>query len=212
VKRAIEVQDFYELGALIAAIIGGFVTYFFPSIRSKLSGEVVGDKDLPKSFNWDIHSNVHELLTELRINTDSARAQIVQFHNTGEFVDGISMKKLTCTHESLNSGVSGQGGLLKDQMITMFLPLINKVKDNDPKIYIVGECPESYCKQFAESSSVMAFSVLPLRNSAWIIGYVTVQWCSMSKVDDIQEKKVLDSLESIRDQIEVHLNRQNKKV
>ena len=58
----------------------------------------------------------------------------------------------------------------------------------------------------------MAFSVLPLRNSAWIIGYVTVQWCSMSKVDDIQEKKVLDSLESIRDQIEVHLNRQNKKV
>jgi hypothetical protein len=135
VKRVIEVQDFYELGALIAAIIGGIVTYFFPSIRGKISGEVVGDKDLPKSFNWDIHSNVHELLTELRINTDSARAQIVQFHNTGEFVDGISMKKLTCTHESVNSGVSGQGGLLKDQMITMFLPLINKVKDNDPKIY-----------------------------------------------------------------------------
>ena len=69
-KRVFEVQDFYELGALIAAIIGGIVCYFFPSIRGKLSGEVVGDKDLTKSFNWDIHSNVHELLTQLRINTD----------------------------------------------------------------------------------------------------------------------------------------------
>jgi len=205
-------EPYYEFGALIAAAIGGFITWFFPSIRNKLSREVSSDRNLPKSFNWDVHSNVHELLTELRVSTDCARAQIVQFHNTGEFVDGISMKKLTCTHESLNSGVSGQGGSLKDQMITMFLPLINKVTKNNPEIYMIDNCPDSYCKQFAESSSVMAFSVLPIRNSAWIIGFVTIQWCSMSKADDIKEDEVMSKLESIRDQIEVHLNRQNKKV
>tara|TARA_E500000318_G_scaffold43237_1_gene41154 strand:+ start:4965 stop:5588 length:624 start_codon:yes stop_codon:yes gene_type:complete len=204
-------EPYYEFGAIAAAIIGGFVTWFFPSIK-KIITPKCGDRDLPSSFNWDIHSIVHELLTELRVTTDSARTQIVQFHNTGEFVDGISMKKITCTHESLNSGVSGQGGMLKDQMITMFLPLINKVKANDPELHIVSENDETYCKQFMDSSSVIGFSVLPIRNSAWIVGYVMIQWCSWSKVDEINKDKVKEEILSIRDQIEVHLNRQSKKL
>jgi hypothetical protein len=52
-----------------------------------------------------IHSEIHEMLTELRVLTDSARAQIIQFHNGEYFMDGVSMRKFSVTHESLEKGI-----------------------------------------------------------------------------------------------------------
>jgi hypothetical protein len=39
-----------------------------------------------------------------------------------------------------------------------------------------------------------------------------IQWCSWSKVDEINKDKIKEEILSIRDQIEVHLNRQSKKL
>ena len=57
-------------------------------------------KDYQTAFT-QIHSEIHELLTELRIVTDSARTQVIQLHNGDYFMDGVSMRKFSVTHESL---------------------------------------------------------------------------------------------------------------
>jgi hypothetical protein len=63
-------------------------------------------------------------LTELRVKVDCARAQIVQFHNGEYFMDGISMKKLSLTHESLSKGVSEEAGKTTNILISLFTPLM----------------------------------------------------------------------------------------
>ena len=73
---------------------------------------------LPDNCFWKTHTRLHETLTELRVKTDCARSQIVQFHNGGEFLDGISMKKMSLTHESLEKGVSSEMGIKKDLLLS----------------------------------------------------------------------------------------------
>ena len=41
-----------------------------------------------------VHGEIHEVLTELRVLTDSARAQVIQFHNGEYFMDGVDRKSV----------------------------------------------------------------------------------------------------------------------
>ena len=205
-----------ELGMVIAAIAGGILISLPAFIRwrknvSNKKSNLQSDLHYPQSFNWDIHTTVHEILTELRVQTDSARSQIVQFHNGGHFLDGISMKKMTCTHESINTGVSGEGDRKKDLAVTMFLPLLNLIKDNIAKIHITSAFPDTYCKKFMETSSVIAFSSLPIRHNNNIVGYIMCQWCSWNKTDAIDEISIENEMESARNRIEIYLGQQLKK-
>ena len=84
------------IGALMALRVGQL--WFMRYLKTKKKKEY-------NSF-WSIHSQVHETLTELRVMSDCARVHLVQFHNGEYFLDGISMKKLSLTHESLNKGTS----------------------------------------------------------------------------------------------------------
>ena len=85
------------------------------------------------SFNT-IHTEIHELLTELRLEGRSMRATVLQLHNGEYFMDGISMLKFSITHESSHKGYISQVGKLKarhffdDENISHFscLPLKNK--------------------------------------------------------------------------------------
>ena len=108
--------DWYEIGGIITAVIAGVGTALYYLINKGKLGMILKERkaikkqkvNLPDNCFWKVHSGLHETLTELRVKTDCARAQIVQFHNTGEFLDGISMKKLSLTHESLDKGVSSE--------------------------------------------------------------------------------------------------------
>jgi hypothetical protein len=161
------------------------------------------------SFDWQIHTQLHEKLTELRLGTDCGRTQVVLFHNGGEFLDGTSMKKLSLTHESLTQGVSSEIGLKKDIPISLCVDSMNLLKTDEPKIHIVEILPESYCKQFMQNSNTIAFSFLPLRGEFdTIMGYIMCQWCSWSKADEIDEDVVEENLIEARGSVEVQLSQQ----
>ena len=95
-----------EIGMIIAAITVGAAAVLIPLLKHKnrINKEPKG-VSMDGDF-WKIHSNVHERLTQLRIESDCARAQIAQFHNGGHFLDGVSMMKFTITHESLGIGIT----------------------------------------------------------------------------------------------------------
>jgi len=190
-------------------VLIGMACVFIPIIRKlRLDKSMIALK-YPISFNWDIHTRVHETLTELRVRTDSARTQVIQFHNGGQFLDGISMKKFSCTHESINVGVSPEGDYKKELIITRFMPLLDLVKNNSPELYIVDSLEDTYTKQYLQNTNVVAFSVLPLRKKNEILGYVMCEWCSWGKADEIDEQAMIEEMNMARNSIEVQLNEQS---
>ena len=193
-----------EIGVGACAFFVGFYVAFRRYV-TKWKNSTKIDKEY-----WDIHSGIHESLTELRIKNDCARVQLVQFHNNDYFMDGVSMKKMSLTHESLNKGISSEGDKKQNVLLSRFVPLLNKIMLDDPIIYIVSEDDETYGKQFMESSNVVAYLVLPIVNQNILIGFLTSQWCSWNKTDEIDVKIAQKEAIQIRNHIEVQLSHQKK--
>ena len=199
-----------EVGMVLAAVAAGIFTIVVPILLKKNKNE--GDESeilgYPKNLNWDVHSRLHEILTELRVRTDAARCQLVQFHNTGYFLDGISMKKMSLTHESLENGVSSEMSVKKDLLLSLCIEGLRLLLEDDHKIHITSTLEDSWCKQLLQSSNVVAFSFLPVRKSKEIVGYIMVQWCSWNKADTADEHVVSQELEDSRVLVEVQLQQQ----
>ena len=198
-----------EIGMIIAAVATGAAAVLVPLIKHKKNKKrSTGGVTMDGEF-WKIHSNVHERLTQLRIESDCARAQISQFHNGGHFLDGVSMMKFTITHESLGVGIQGEGHMLQEAPLSMYMPRLQLALRDEPVIYMVREFEDSYCKQQLENSGVIAFAIVPLRHGAkGVIGYLSCQWCKFDKVDGLDFNKAAKDLEEARNSIEVHLVQQ----
>tara|TARA_R100000664_G_C2748226_1_gene135685 strand:+ start:1342 stop:1992 length:651 start_codon:yes stop_codon:yes gene_type:complete len=206
-------DEWVSLGISLAAVTAGFFTYFINKQikkRKKAKDIVSPSLDFPEVF-WNVHTKIQETITELRLRVDCARTHLVQFHNGGYFLDGISMKRMSLTHESLERSVSGEIKNHQDLVMSMFMPLLENVKNDTATLRYVNEMEDSYPKQHLDSSNVIAFSVLPIRNDNMIVGYIMSQWCSWNKVDSIDEELVEDWMNRSQSLIEVELINQKRK-
>ena len=179
-----------------------------------LAGSIKGFKSIKKAINGDnfivVHSEIHELLTELRVLTDAARAQVIQFHNGEYFMDGISMRKFSLTHESVEKGVESDGERVQGYLCSMFLPLLLLINENDPKIQYTCDLKESYAKQYFESRNVEAFSVLPIKVNSQTTGFCMVQWCSGSKAESIDSVYCAKEMRKVTNNVIVQLAQQKR--
>jgi hypothetical protein len=198
-----------EAGILFAAGITGMWLFFKRGVK-KASRRFIWKSvpDFPSEFSWHTHSSIHESLSELRIQTDSGRTQVVQFHNGGEFLDGISMKKLSLTHESLARGVSSEMPSKQEIPISMCIPIMCLLRNDEPKIHVTEQLEESWNKNYYQTTNTISFALLPLRIKNNIVGFVMCQWCSWDKTDSIDEDSVSRELQDSRALIEVQLRQQ----
>lgn len=184
-------------------------------IFAVILGSIKGTKKLKNALlNTDnfttIHSEIHELLTELRVLTDSARAQVIQFHNGDYFMDGISMRKFSLTHESVEKGVESDGERVQGYLCSIFLPLILLVNENVSKIHFTVDLKESYVKQYFESRNVEAFCVLPIKINGQITGFTMIQWCSGNKAENIDSVYCSSEMKKVTSNICVQLAQQKQ--
>jgi hypothetical protein len=160
------------------------------------------------SFNT-IHTEIHELLTELRLEGRSMRSTVLQLHNGEYFMDGISMLKFSITHESSHKGYVSQVGKLKGTQCSLFVPLLNKVTQNSAVIHSVESLPaDSHARHFFDDENISHFSCLPLKSKGTNVGFVLLQWHKDFEPLLIQEKNFMDIFESIRNSIELQLSHQ----
>lgn len=193
-----------EVGIAIFAVLGAFVYKFFSSLRIQ-NKKFITDV-------WNVHSSIHECLTELRVLTDAARAQVIQFHNGEYFMDGVSMRKLSCTHESLAKGVSAQGDKTTNLLISLFTPLIEEVTKDNSIPHLVKNEKDGFNKSSLETANVHSYCVLPLRHRNMISGFIMIQWCSPNKAKQVinNPENIQNYIESARNQIEVYLMEQSR--
>ena len=198
-------ESWVELGVALGAIIAGICIFVIPILieRHKRLISVLKTKD---PIDYAVHSKIHETLTELRTRSDGARAQICMFHNGGEFLDGISMKKLSMSHESLANGISSELNKKQDILLSLCLDGLKYIKRNSSDIIMVGEMEDSWCKSSLIDSGVIVWAALPLRSQDLITGYIMIQWCSWSKADNIEDDKISKYLEEARNIVEVQIN------
>lgn len=201
----------FDIGAGAIALIAGIATGFYYLVnKGKMKMLLKERKDmsvpLPDNCFWKSHTRLHETLTELRVRTDCARAQIVQFHNGGQFLDGISMKKMSLTHESLDKGVSSELPNKQDILMSLCVDGLNTLLKDNPEVHIVEDMEDSWCKQFYQSSNIITFAFLPIKKHGQAIGYVMIQWCSWAKSDEIEDEIISKELEDARALIEVQLD------
>ena len=162
-----------------------------------------------KSDNFiAIHTEIHELLTELRINSKAMRVSILQFHNGDYFMDGISMRKFSITHESSHKGYISQSLKFKNVLCTLFTSLLTKVIENKAIVHHVDALPECYARHFFQDENISHYSCLPLRNKNTNIGFILLQWHFDFAPVMENQTSMMDYFKGIRDSVEIQLSYQ----
>ena len=123
-------------------------------------------------------------------------------------MDGVSMKKMSLTHESLRSGISAEVHQKKDVLISAYIDFIRSILDSKYRFEVVGAMKESYQKQLFVASNVIAYMAVPLQSKGMNVGYIIVHWCSDEKVEKVKEDAASNELKYAKDRIEVQLGQQ----
>ena len=196
--------SWFETAGIISAVVFGIIISFI-----KLFGKTKNNEQENKSF-INVHTQIHETLTELRVKTNGARTQVIQFHNGEYFMDGVSMRKFSVTHESVEIGLTTDSERIKGLLCSMFIPLLNFVLENDSKIISIYDVPYSFCRQFFEENNVSGFSVLPIKIKNQITGFILLQWCSDFHLDKADQNLVKNEMIRAKNSIEIQLASQKK--
>jgi len=138
------------------------------------------------------HSQIHELLTELRVTIRASRCLVFQFHNGGSFADGTSIKRFSVTHESCIGGVTSMILESQDVLLTRYVDIIRVMDESASKIISVSSLPPSAFRSGLEINSVDYFSITPLRclDGLTPLGFVCCHWCSAEQLDDIEAEGI----------------------
>ena len=203
------VGSWMELGFVVVALVAGII-FSWPLLKLALKTKKKYTPTHLSNQYFQHHGRVHELLTELRVELDCARTQIIQFHNGGNFFDGNPMAKLTMTHESVRNGVSPESKNWRDLQMPLLIQLLEQAKENNPKLYITNAEVDCYSSQQLIGGNVLSYSILPLYQSNRFVGFVTSQWCAWNKVDLIFDSVVFDKMESIRDLLQFELDKEGR--
>ena len=156
-----------------------------------------------------IHGEINERLTELRVSSNSMRVSVMQFHNGEYYMDGISMRKFSVSHESSYKGYTSQALKFKNTLCSLFIPLVTKVLENRPLIYSVNALPEnSFTKHFFEDEFISHFACLPLKNKNTTVGFILIQWHKDYQPTLAQEETFMKHFEEIRGSVEMQLSYQ----
>jgi hypothetical protein len=156
----------------------------------------------------EVHTEIHELLTELRVKNSAMRASIIQFHNGEYTMDGISMRKFSVTHESTHKGYTSQVMKLKGTLCSMYIPLLTKIVENKSTIHHTNMLPHSYVKGFFEDENVSQYACLPLKNKGANVGFILVQWHHDFEIPSEAQEEAMNIFENLRDSIAIQLSQQ----
>ena len=197
-----------EVGMVGIALLAGFLLGI-PVIKAAIQNRASKKNKIVSKDFVRTHTRINEYLTEARVLLDCARTQVIQFHNGGEYINGVSMKKLSMTHESVTDGIADTQQETQDAHISLYAEKVELALNNNSKPQLTSSLKPSFFKRTLETNRVLLFCILPLRdlNKNKTIGCVLAQWCSWEKVDDVDYIEVSRKMEETRKLIEGQLQK-----
>ena len=186
---ASSLETYFTVGTYVFSFLMGGIFIILANIKKWLK------KSKSPSFNDKtfvrIHSQIDELLTEMRIKLNCSRTGICKFHNGGYFYDGVSIIKTTTTHESCSLGTSSTMDNSQGVLLTRFMDKIEILQKDEANILYTQDIKDGNYKAFLESKNVIAFIVLPFVDSKNMkIGHLFCDWCSYEDVEDLDKNYI----------------------
>lgn len=200
-------------GTLLGGISLGFVVKKFKTWIAKKKDQVTSDNELGEDSttlltNGRNHQEINEVLNELRNVLSAERAQIGQFHNGGDYLDGTPVKRFSVSYESFRSGSQPMAPNMQGVLLSLFWDVVPVLRDNKAVGRLVADQPEGYFRSLLENGTVYAFAALPLRKwhakarKSQIIGYVLVEWGTQEDYEAQSDIHIRTQLRSTRTVIE----------
>lgn len=186
----------------LGEVIGGLLTGIFIGILgvAKKRKYFLNMKQDKNTKFKEKHSQIHELLTELRLLTRSSRCLIFQYHNGGSFADGTSIKRFSVTHESVSVGIESMILESQDVLLTRYMELLHIIEKTPCEILKVDSLVESSLSSSLIINNVVSFCVCPLKciDNITPMGFLYCHWCNEQELVDIKEEGIeIDTLQSL---------------
>jgi len=153
-----------------------------------------------------------EEMAALRECFSADRCRVLLFHNGDSFINGSSILKLTCVHESVVPGVSQtvmetQGILVST--IPQAVDFLPKFSRENPKPAIIHppEITGCYYQSILEALGTQSEVIYPLYKGADVIGLLSLHYTTKKlEASDISQ----DTLQQRAAQIELLVNKHQK--
>ena len=186
---ASSLETYFTVGTYVFSFLMGGICIILTNLKKLLK------KTKSTSFNDKtfvrIHSQIDELLTEMRIKLNCSRTGICKFHNGGYFYDGVSIIKTTTTHESCSLGTSSTMDNSQGILLTRFMDKIEILQKDEANIIYTQDLKDSNYKAFLESKNVIGFIIIPFFDSKNMkIGHLFCDWCSYENVEDLDKNYI----------------------
>ncbi len=220
ILAGIALTDWMSLGIIVGTLLGGISCGFLvKKVKmwiAKKKDKVTSDNELGEDSvtllsNGKSHQEVNEVLNDLRSTLSAERAQVGQFHNGGDYLDGSPVKRFSVSYESFKAGSQPMAPQMQGVLISLFWDVVPVLRDNKAVGRLVDEQPEGYFRSLLENGTVYAFAALPLRKwhakskKSQIMGYVLVEWGTQEEYEAQSETHIRAQLRSTRTVIESQL-------
>ena len=160
--------NIYILSALISgafSLVVGFGAVMFKDRldrkreeKSKLDHESITTEDLETMVI--VQTFLEELISKWSID----RGVIYQFHNGGKFLNGISMKKYSLTHEATGPGIEKIKGISQNLFLSNHPILLKKLTESVIYSMEIDEDILDSARQRLVEQGVVQVITVPIRN------------------------------------------------
>lgn len=208
------VSDWFELGTTVSSITAGLIIgwYAVATLVGVAKQKWTKWASITHKQEIGIDKNVHELLSELRHDSDACRTKLFQYHNGSSFANGNSMKKMSMTHESCHPGMVPTFKGNNDQMLSLFVDMLELLEKDKPFLIPVNGLKDSYFKSYLQSNHVLMISLLPIKNTkGGQIGCILCEWCGWAFVDKVDEVRFEEKFIKIRNSIQYLISATKKR-
>lgn len=160
--------NIYVVSALISglfSLIVGFGSVGFKDYLDKRKNK--GQKENHDSITQnDLETMVivQKFLEDLIDRWEIDRAAIYQFHNGGKFLNGVSMKKYSLTHEATGPGIDKIKSISQNLFLSNHPFLIKKLSESSIFSYEISDPELESVYSKLEEQGVLQIIIVPIRS------------------------------------------------
>ena len=185
----------------LGAVAIGVLTIVIYKVRKYFANKVMDEG----AFVAEVRKSTEiiETLAALRAKMGADRASVFLFHNGNYYMNGDSILKMSCTHQSVAPGISNECHKVTEMLVSSipeaveFLVTYDKTK---PKMHIIdaSKMVTSLYKSLLDNQGVQVEIALPIHNQGQVIGIASLHFLDAHDAEVMRESVNRDDfLESV---------------
>jgi len=181
-----------EYSSIISSVITALATllavWLSRRLNSKKSDPVI--EDTFKSSN--VYTALNYTMEELK----SDRAYVLEFHNGSHYYSGRGQKKFSCTHETVEEGISPQCNISQEHRVSNYHGYVSELIEKESFIYqdvnLIEDKNFLNLLKLSGTSSIINIPIKTLNGK--IIGILGVDYIREQKITEKFKKDSIDFL------------------